>query len=392
MPANGPTVADAMFVPPNDVVVAGSLLGPWDVGCGRLPQGTIAFAARYDSTGTCLWSTAIATVDDFLQSSGGAYSVSADAAGNTVVTGFRSGPVTLGGRTLDGVLDYYRGFVVRLDAAGNVEWALDVQPNLGSGANPDVLATMDESGDVYFVGHSEPSLGIENCAFTVPAFDGAYLDKLDRAGHVVWLRSMSEFELGALAVANGRVVVVGSGGGLNVRSFDTSGQELWARRFPLTGQGILRGVAIAPDGRIATTGIALGDLTIGGQTWHGGGFSGDPVFIVLDGSGQLLQDRMFNQTGIPDARYFGGAQAEGVGIAFGPNNDMFAVGNFSNSIDFGGGPLGISGATSQGFVVVFDANLQHLRSRAFAGWPESVKLGCGGGLYVAASGFVARGF
>lgn len=97
-----------------------------DVGCGTMARETIAYAARFDARGSCLWSTSLVTRDGEEQAHGSAAFVSVDADGNAVVTGGRSGPVILGGRRRDGVLNMHRGFVAHLDAVGHLDWTLDI--------------------------------------------------------------------------------------------------------------------------------------------------------------------------------------------------------------------------------------------------------------------------
>jgi hypothetical protein len=385
------SLSDVAFVGQNDTIVTGSSWGGVDVGCGPMAFGTVAFVARFDAHGGCRWSTPIVVVDNLVSSSGAAFSVSIDGDGNAIVTGESSGTVALGGIRRDGVRNVRRGFVARIDPLGRIEWTVDIDPHLGEGLPPDVFAIVDAGGNAFVMGHGgHDTVGIDDCSLTLAPMEHEYLAKLDPSGQVIWTQTFSAYQLGGIATANGRLAIAArSGRDFLLRLLTTDGTQLWERRFTLSDGGALERVAVNPTNTVAITGWVYGDVDFGGGTLSGRRW-GEPFFAVFDLDGRHRASRVFPQTLLADAG--GGPQAYGADLDLDPNGNVLAVGNFSDSIDFGVGLLTRPASSSpHGFALLLDPNLNALRSRAFDSMASGAALGCDGALYVGAREFLARG-
>jgi len=160
---------------------------------GQTPGGVDGFVARFDTSGTSIWTKQVGTTaDDQL------WGVAADGAGNAVVTGFSAG-------SLFGDLAGDKDVVVaRIDPTG----ALTVHDQLGSlGNDKGSSVAIDPSGAVYVGGFSDG-----NVETNVGQFD-ALLVKYAPGLTREWTRQFGTAENdGADVFAEGNVFVATRGG------------------------------------------------------------------------------------------------------------------------------------------------------------------------------------
>lgn len=133
----------------------------------------------------------------------------------------------------------------------------------------------------------------------------------------------------------------------------TCERTLWSRRYGDNALQQTTGLAVDPTGAAVITGFYQGTLDFGGGPLPSSGTS--DVFIAkLDAAGQQVWSR----------RAGGAGDDRAWAVATDPAGNIVVTGSFSDTIDFGGGPLVSSGSWDV-FVVKFDAAGHHLWSKRF---------------------------
>jgi len=253
----------------------------------------------------------------------------------------------------------------------------------GNDASSTVLGTVvDDLGDTYLVGSFrgtvdfDPGAGVANLVSR--GGSDAFLLKLDTAGGLLWARSFgSAGDDAARGIAlnplGHDVLVVGHFSGTLVldpadpgavlpgagrrdgflASFDSEGNDVWARQF---GGSLMDGInAVAVDFR--------------GTIYVGGEFAGSVDFDLLNGGTVLTSTGRGSRTdgfvaayGLRGnclwARNVGGGNDDSVfGVAVGGNGMVVAVGDFQHVADFDPG-VGVvrsqSRGAEDGFVLALD--------------------------------------
>ena len=253
----------------------------------------------------------------------------------------------------------------------------------GNDASSTVLGTVvDDLGDTYLVGSFrgtvdfDPGAGVANLVSR--GGSDAFLLKLDAAGGLLWARSFgSAGDDAARGIAlnplGDDVLVVGHFSGTLVldpadpeavlpgagrrdgflASFDSDGNDVWARPF---GGSLMDGInAVAVDFR--------------GTIYVGGEFAGSVDFDLLDGGTVLTSTGRGSRTdgfvaaydlrgNCLWARNVGGGKDDSVfGVAVGGNGMVVAVGDFQHVADFDPG-AGVVRSQSRGgedgFVLALD--------------------------------------
>ncbi|MDX1251207.1 MAG: SBBP repeat-containing protein [Gammaproteobacteria bacterium] len=214
--AGGRDVASSVAVDAGgNVHVVGEVTGSLH---GRAYVGGVydAFVAKYDATGTWLWTDVFgARVGVFGTSNTDvARSVAVDTNGNVYVggwtTGALDGDTTVGNHALGSMGD---GFVVKYDATGTSQWIRQ----FGTGFTDAVHGVaVDAVGSLYLAGVTGHSLGGNRNA----GFDDAFVMKYDAAGVRQWTRQpgtpLGDYAYGVAVSGTGHVFAAGATkGGLN---------------------------------------------------------------------------------------------------------------------------------------------------------------------------------
>ena len=239
-----------------------------------------AFLAKYDASGTLLWTRqqGIKNHYDFC------LSVAVDGSGNAYITGFTEGSPTDG-------LD---GFLTKYNASGTLLWTRQ----LGTTANDEARSVaIDGSGNAYITGFTEGSLGGPNAG----GYD-MFLAKYDGSGTLLWTRqrgtSTGDYSLSVATDGFGNAYISGFTRGSTSDSedaflakYDPSGNLLWQRKLGVNNStDESTSVAIDNWGRVYISGYTKGSL--------GGPNAGraDAFLAKYDTFGTLLWTRQIGTT------------------------------------------------------------------------------------------------
>lgn len=229
-----------------------------------------------------------------------------------VASGFTSGVDPGDGtvRTPAGTMD---GYVASYDVSGELRW---FAPFGASGAQVHFGAvSIDSAGNVYASGQVSGSV---------------------------------DFGAGSVAAPGGAAIPV--------VSLDRSGAFRWAGVFGSPGSDRADAVESGADG-VFVAGVLGGAIDFGGGS-VGGDSQG--YLLALTADGAYRWERIFRPTGSS------GAVPTDLGVT--PDGSIWVVGEFSGTVDFGGGGLSsfVDGGTptSDVFMVLYGADRTHVRDRA----------------------------
>jgi len=267
-------------------VVAGYFWGTVNFGGGPLTSagGPDVFVAKYSAANTHLWSKRFggSRYDE-------ARGVAVDASGNVVITGYFDTSVDFGGglRSTAGGLDI---FVAKLSGVdGSHIWSKSLG---GSGSDVPNAVAVDGNGDVVLAGY----------------FGDLFGGTTNLGG-------------GLLTSAGGEDMFVAKYSG-------ATGAYLWARQGGGSGDDEAAAVAVDGTGNVVVTGHFRNTADFSGRSLTSAGI--DDVFVAkYSASGASLW-----------AKSFGDAdEQQGSAVGVDRDGNIVLAGNFSGSIDLGGGPL-----------------------------------------------------
>jgi hypothetical protein len=340
-----------------NVVLTGSADGTVDFGGGPLTGGggQETFIARFDAAGNHAWSRRFAGFGRVGAAFGGS---------NLLVVGSFSGSVDLGGGALvtAGASDIY---LASFDSLGGALWS----KRFGDAGNQygEAIAT-DGTGAIFLAGSFGGAVDFGGGPLTSNGGIGSaalYLAKLDASGGHVWSKGFGE--TGKISGARiavdglGSVVVSGTfsgsvnfggdsltsagGSDIFIAKFDaSSGAHVWSKRF---GDGDLQygaGVAMDGNGNVVLVGSFIGAVDFGGGQYVNAGIGSADVYIAKFRA---------NGTHLWSKRFGDGFTQSAADVAMNAAGDSVVTGEFSGSVDFGGGPLMCSGA-ADAFLVEFE--------------------------------------
>ncbi|HYE78479.1 MAG TPA: hypothetical protein VEI97_10870, partial [bacterium] len=321
-----------------------------------------------------------------------------DTDGNLLITGTFTGAVDFGGgvRTAVGSYDV---FVLKLGPDGAYIWDKTFG---GIGLDNVVDIARASANQIWITGSFSDPIDFGNGPLTSAGSEDIFLAKLDPANgtslfsaryggtqnDVPQSVAVGFLDYPCITGSFGGTVDFGGGprvsaGGSDifVAAFLSSGVHRFSNRY---GSGSVneagRGVASYPDGSFGVTGWFGGTADFGGGNRSASGFS-DAFVVRLGGSiGTYMFDKQWGSVGADS----------GIAIATDNISHAYVTGNFQNSVDFGGGPLSVTGGTTDNFAVRIDSMGNHAWSRAFGGtdiidlvW--SVAVDNAGGTYISGS-------
>ncbi|WP_437971385.1 SBBP repeat-containing protein [Sorangium sp. So ce260] len=284
----------------NPVVTGQTISGATDFGGGSLPKG--AFVARLDASGEHIWSKGLGGGYD-----SAIYAVAIDADDDVIVAGsfdetidFGTGPIAP-----DDSSDI---IVAKLDGATGIAtapgcWTRKFGGTGGQGAN---AVAVDRSSNIFVAGSSNGALGIGG---GVEIENSSFVMKLTPSGVPVWVTTMGE-------AASVQMI----------------------------------GIALDASGRPVVTGNYRDELHVGPYHLTASGTS-DTFVVQLEADGTVGWVRAF---GGGDGQWAGG-------VALDASGNIVVAGEATNQINFGDGPLTVTG--TQGFVAKLTPDEELLWSR-----------------------------
>jgi hypothetical protein len=356
------------------IVVAAGLTGTVDLGGGPLSSagGADLVLVQYAPSGGLLWSESFTA-----RPAQGAARVATDASNNLeLVTSFL-GELDIGSRlTSAGYTDIC---VAKLDASGHLLWTKQFG---GNDQDLSTAIATDSSGAIVFSAYSDGVIDFGTGAGDAAA-GGGYIVKLDAAGNVIWSKTWPATWVASVAVdSTGHVFATGHfrgtvdfGGGPLVSAglddivlfeLDPSGAHLWSRRFGGAATEDATDLALDGAGNLVLTGSFDGAFDFGGpalvSTRSPNRFApSNDIFVArLDASGNHLWSHRY-----------GDAENDQLGrrVSVDAADNILLAGVFSGSIDFGVGTMNAppSGAS---FLVKMDATGSTQWSRSFTAGSE----------------------
>ncbi len=359
-----------------NVLVAGYFNGSINLGGSNFTSaGNLdAFVAKLSPSGDHVWSRSFGDGADQV-----AQSITTDAAGNVIITGYFAGTIDLGGGTLtSSSAQDYDVFIAKLDPDGNHLWSRRFGDTASQGSRRVVV---DPAGDVILAGSFDGTVdfgggSLESAGGTTPGGTDIFLVKLDGAtgGHVWSKRFGDEGDQRCRAVtidASGNLIITGRSGGtvdfgggplvstdtadVYVAKLDAMGNHLWSKVFGGTSDQVGQWITADASGNVVVIGTMSGTVDFGGGSLTSKG--GADIFLLkLDPSGAHLWSKRFGDV---DPQL-----GEAVEVDSGGN--ILITGSFGGQIDFGGGPLAVAGGLfSDIFVAKFGADGEHVWSKRF---------------------------
>jgi len=271
-------------------------------------------------------------------------------------------------------------FIFKLDAIGNFVWARQLggtSNDEASSITTDAAGNLLITG--YFSGTADFDPGAGTFSLTSTGGLDIFISKLDPSGNFLWAKQLggASNDRGSSIKVNtsGNIITTGyfsvsgdfdpgpgnfifnaPGGAENgfVSNLDSFGNFVWAKQFigPFGGSSYPSSIAIDASGSLLTTGRFVGtaDFDPGTGTFNLSPVGNSDVFISkLDASGNFLW-----------ARRFGGPiEDSGSSIAIDASSNVFTTGNFMGTCDFdpGAGTFNLTSVSStDNFISKLDAS------------------------------------
>ena len=242
--------------------------------------------------------------------------------------------------------------VMKLNPDGQLLWARQIG---GSGAQWAGGSAADAEGNFYLIGDFEGETDFDpdpvaeyNLATPGYPVNNIFVEKLDSAGHFVWVRRIegNDYSFGqdislapggqiySTGYFNGRVdlnpgtnldTLNDLGGHMFVQKMDTAGQLIWARQFGGTFANC-QGIITDLNGNVYTT----------GTFFQAGDFDPDPgnSVILTPKSKDVFIQKMDPFGHFAWARQIGGPSDDAVyDITTDPLGNLYTTGSFQDSID-----------------------------------------------------------
>ncbi|WP_438014178.1 hypothetical protein WMF18_25040 [Sorangium sp. So ce315] len=301
----------------DNVIITGVMYDDTDFGGGTVTNssslGSSMFVAKFDSSGTHLWSSSFG---------GGAY-----AAGQEIAVDSSDNVLVIG--------RYYDDLTIGSDS------------NSISGGCGGVLAKFNSSGVPLFARFfesSNPSNGVYGNGIAVDPSDdsvaitGAFKSTVDFGGGPL-TSNTSGAQYDAL-----------------VAKYDSSGNELWSSSFG-TGETWGNHVAIDSSGDIIVSGYFKGSVDFGSNTSTLTNLGSISTYVAkFDDGGTDLW-----------SIHFGNAKTWYHGLALNSADDVLLSGSFSNSVNFGGGTFTPTGG-DDAFFAQWDTTGGYVDSASYGTW------------------------
>lgn len=326
-----------------DVVVAGYFNGSSDFGSGVLTSagGTDVFLAKYSSNGAPSWSRRFGSTG-----TDRGLAVDADGSGNYVFAGYMVGTVDFGGGALTsaGAADV---FLVKYSATGGHVWSKRFG---GSSSDVPLSVSADAGGNVALAGYFQGTANFGGQNVTSAGGNDVFVARYDVNGSGVWSKSFggATDDRGTSVVIDGQGAVIATGsftgavdfgggaiantGGADIflAKYSSTGSHVWSRGFGTSTNVGESGNAVGVDSanNVLLTGSIVGSIDFGGGGLPSNG-SYDVFIAKFRSDGLHLWSK----------RYGALYDDHGWGITADSAGNVISVGDFVQSVNFGGGAL-----------------------------------------------------
>ena len=329
--------------------------------------------------------------------------------GNIYVTGTFSGSISIDGHSLvsAGSTDFY---VMKMSPSGSVVW---LKAGGSSAVEQGNAIAVDANANVYVVGISNDNTSFDGNAFPSRGSKDGFLLKLDSDGNYVYVRTLGSFQDdNALDVAvdgANNVIVTGyfsfalqigplafyqearGGDDAFLVKFDTSGNVLWSMQYASTSFDYGRRVACDASNNVYIAGEFKGTVAFGGSSLQSA--NDRNVYVAkLNSAGTAQWAMQFGAAGNDSIKALSVSSAGNVYVAYkqvsenpqiaicssagalsgtlsyagggslmigdmlcDSHDNVYVVGNYTGSIDFGAGQQTSSGSGSDYFIVRYDS-------------------------------------
>lgn len=357
-----------------NVIVAGDFMSDIDLGDGPVAtKGSLdAFVTKRAPDGHPLWNRIFGDgSEQYVQGA------AVDGSGNVAVSGAFYGTLDFGAAG-SMTASFVDGWVVKLNAAGEPQWARQIQT---AGADEASGVAFDPQGNLYVVGEIDGTTNLGGGDLVSAGSYDAFIVKYDPDGVHLWSKRFGDaalqhayhvaadatgvvltgFAYGAIDFGAGPISSAG-GEDVLVAKFDPGGDLQWGKLVGDAG-AIQRGQRVAVDGAGNTylVGWFDGTLDFGGGPLVSSG-ARDGFLVKLDSAGDHVWSRHYG-TGTP-------TEESAYGVAVASSGEIAVSGAFNAPLDFGGGLLTPNGPDV--FVVLYDATGAHLWSRRAGDGQEQV--------------------
>ncbi|MDI3287116.1 hypothetical protein [Polyangium sp. 15x6] len=354
----------------HDIVFTGELRGTVDLGGGPLAStgSTDILLAKFSADGTHQWSKRFG--DASSQAGAG---VAVDASGMIYLAGAVSGAIDLGSGTLtsEGSSD---ALVAKFKPSGEVEWA----KLFGDTSSQSATAlALTQAGQVVVGGEFQGTINLGGSALTAPMDTDLFVARLDGSG----FHSMSRRYGGAgfedvvnLAVdTKDNIILTGNFSGtvdFGVAGMFTSagsddvftlklqpnGNPIWGKQWGDAADQEALGIAVTPNDEVVLSGRMAGVISFDdGSKLEAAPMATNAYLVKLAPDGALAWSKI---VGGPNSVSDWGM---GLGVA---NGRIVTAGWFSDTVDFGGGPLTSTTQVSP-FVAQLELDGTHRSSRTY---------------------------
>ena len=345
-------------------VIAGNLAGSADFGGGALTSAgaTDVFVASFDYLGLPVWSKRFG--DAGAQT---AAQIAVDAQGNVAVIGDFAGKIDFGAGALTsaGATDV---FLAKFDPTGTLLWAKSFG-NVAAQSGFDVAFAPD--GDVVITGAFAGMINLGGGALASAGQTDLFVGRYDAAGTFVWGKRFGDAAAqagkGLTVDGQGNVIVTGDiagkvdfGGGVLTSAgaadvllleLDAAGAHVLSKLFGNVAAQTAARVAVDGVGNMVITGSAAGKIDFGGGALTSVG--GTDIFVAkLTSGGVHLWSKLYGNATNQDPR----------ALAVDPGGAILVAGDFTGTVDFGGGVLTSAGVTD-GFIAKLDPFGAHVWSK-----------------------------
>lgn len=336
----------------------------------------LVFAANASNAQFCFWAQNGSGSNSDL-----ANDISTDYLGNVYVTGsFTSPSLSVGSFTLNST-SVVNFFLVKYDAAGNVQWA-----QTANGIAEGYSITNDTSGNVLVSGYFDGiSTTFDGITLTNAGGGDAFVLKYNPDGNIIWAKSIggsgnTEYAYSITTDQSNAIYITGrfssstmtigstvltnqglSGPDIFITKFDSLGNVLWADGVGGNFNDIAYGIACDDQANIYVTGNFNSDnISFGANNLTGQGTGATSIFVAkYDSTGVALWANKWEST-------FGDVYAYDVstdGIC------AYITGEYSgSSITFGSDNLtNLSAGSSDAFTAKLNPNGNELWAKSFGG-------------------------